>query len=267
MRLFLAALTMAIFSQSVVGAQGNPTTVKEPPTFKLTMERQHLTYENGQIVSSRARGRTTKYEYVNKQISRKTLPNGTTVDYYYDRAGKVQETRFSTGLVRTVHYDRKTGRMSQITGSDGFSMILGGTVKTGLTAIITGPGNYHLDITPKLKATAKAMPGPKKAALTGDMNTPSLMGNDGGSGGCTWNWGVLIPTGSCDFEGGGWGGDWGGGYGDAPDMTFERCMVSLCDPADMNFHRFCNGEPTPLKRYECHAEADRQYWQCEASCR
>jgi YD repeat-containing protein len=271
-------------------------------TTRFDQLRPSYVFEDGKLTSSsmpRARGRSTKYEYNGTQLTRKTLPNGTTVDYYYSRDGKLVETRFSTGLVRTLHYDRKTGNLAQIVGSDGYSLTLGYSIddpKATPSLIVTGPKNYRLDLTSKLQSvTTKAIlnvvqpRGNGKSAVAADGGGGGFCGGaDYGSDYCDWGGGGDGggAEGGSDASGegdgnAGEGGDagaagtgWdapgqGDGEGDkrADDrMAYERCMASICDPADTTFRRLCNAEPAN-KRAICHDAADREYWSCERGCR
>jgi hypothetical protein len=216
-----------------------------------------MEYKDGLLRSiTTARG-TTKLEYDGTRLSKKTFPSGTVVTYFYDRYGKFSEARFSTGVVRVANYDLQ-GHLETVTGSDGYTITFGGTALANRTVVVTGPNDYHLDMTRQLRSRLKGQSG-KTKSNGGDSQPITQLLDD--SGGCY--------DGCGDWGGGDWGGgDWGGDYGTpVPDPTFERCMAAICDPADITFRRYCGAQPTPTQQYECYSAADREYWACYQSCR
>ncbi len=182
------------------------------------------TFSNGKLFASKTPRGETRYEYKDGRLSRKILPKGGTIDYYYDRVGKPVEVRFSNGLVRTYQYNR-AGKLQQIIGSNGFNKIF--IDPSGVNVLlITGPGNYRLDLTTIAKrvrgAHAGAMMTLRPRALAEKL--------EDGSSDCTSNFYETSSAcesggdhtgdaygGGGDAWGGGdyWGGDVGGGeYGD-----------------------------------------------------
>lgn len=224
-----------------------------------------LVMQNGVLISSTMPSGTTKYEYNGKQLVKKLLPNGVSVDYFYDRSGRFVEARFSTGLVRTAHYDR-TGRLTVVIGSDGYNVNLTGRGSRDGTAVVTGPNDYRFDMTPKLKEVRQALL--KGQPLHADLSIGDFGDcyGDDEFGSCNWGGGGG-GGGGYDF-GGDYGGDYGAGWGPGvdPRKSYERCMSSICDPADKTFRNYCDDEP-PAKRFLCHEVATREYWACENSCR
>lgn len=280
MRTLVVAVLVSFFCNTA-----NAGEIVKPPALKSALiplhEKPVHVFDAGRIKSSTTSKGITTYEYLKGKLTRKTFPDGVTVDFYYDRNGKRTEARFSNGLVRTNIYDRNTGELVQIVSSDGYVLNFSGP-KASKRVVLTGPNNLREDWTSRLQTMS-----PKHYTGVNKRN-----GAPGTS--ATWN-GSSNYCGindrefrACDqyddygggggFEGGGnWGGpifpgDWGGGWNEwdrrADDrMSYERCMANICDPAGLKFHRFCDGERTAAERRLCHSIADRQYWECEQSCR
>jgi YD repeat-containing protein len=159
-------------------------------------------YHDGQLLKLRTPRGVTRYVYApDGKLSRKILPGGVTVDYLRDREGRVVETRFSTGLVRTSHYDRD-GKLSHIVGSDGFVLRASGPAGAR-TVQVTGPGNYQVDMTPMFKKG-----GATYASQMGSRHPRALSKMIDDDGGCGF---LENGDNSCDWSGDGWGG--GGGDG------------------------------------------------------
>lgn len=220
-------------------------------------------YADGLLRAATTVWGTSKYTYENGKISTKTNPDGTLLTYSYDRLGKLDEIRFSTGLVRRAQYD-ENGKLSAIAGSDGYTLVYGGTGPADVTLTVTGPENYRRDLTSLARTqTVQSSLQTKATVEEGTLPSADLIdfGGFAYAADCGGEWGG-------GGGGGDWGGgNWGGGGGYIPDLTFQRCMVNICDPADLTFRRYCNVQPTPQERYECNTVAARDYWACEASCR
>jgi YD repeat-containing protein len=197
---FLAAIAALCYA-AMAGAA-------EPPTLKYI--RPEYLADHGKIFAAKTAKGVTKYEYSDGKLVRKILPKGGTIDYYYDRAGKITESRFSSGLVRTYQRDR-AGKLVRIVGSNGYTK----TVRAPNGAkvlVITGPKDYKLDLT-AVRASSRASMVSAMSALRGTKVRPTLTDAGGGGGGCTSS--IFDVSADCSNDSGEDGG--GGGGGDDSD--------------------------------------------------
>ncbi len=207
MRKFLTALAALCYCYA---AHATPSTFKG-------IHPDH-TYEDGRLKFVKSSKGVTKFEYRDGKVSRKILPDGRTIDFYYGRDGKIMETRFSSGLVRTYQRNR-AGQLIQIVGSNSYTKTLRDT--TGAKVLLfTGPNGYRNDLTEILRKTEKSILA-RMIKFGGAKVRPLVQKSEDGGGSCGF-W--TVDTGyDCFGNGGGgdggggdyWGEDVGGGeYGD-----------------------------------------------------
>ncbi len=211
MRKVLAAV--AAFSLICSAAAAEPA---KPAPSAVNRFHFDTTYEQGRLLKLKTPRGVTKYEYNPAgKLSRKILPTGVTIDYFHDRDGKLVETRFSSGLVRTRHYDRH-GRLSKIIGSDGYVLAVSG-VGPARSVVVTGPKDYRFDMTALVRKARTSY-----ASMMGKLRPKAMVIANGADKGCTSSWWSDTDcdwSGAGEFDGGsiyddGWGSgadEWGGG--------------------------------------------------------
>lgn len=139
-------------------------------------------YEHGRLLKLKTPRGVTKYEYnPSGKLSRKVLPGGATIDYFHDRDGKLVETRFSNGLVRTRDYDRN-GKLSKIIGTDGFVLTVTG-VGLARSVVVTGPRDYRFDMTPIIRKARTSY-----ASMMGRSRAKAMLISRDGDSGCSGSW-------------------------------------------------------------------------------
>ena len=210
----VAALSLLCSATTAEPAKPAPSAIKR---FQFD-----ATYEQGRVLKLKTPRGVTKYEYNPAgKLSRKILPTGITIDYFHGRDGKLVETRFSNGLVRTRHYDR-SGRLSKIIGTDGYVLTVAGA-GPARSVVVTGPKDYRFDLTPIIRTGRTSY-----ASMMGKFRPKALVIASGRDQGCTSSWWADTDcdwSGAGDYEGGGsyddgWGtgaDEWGGDAGYAGD--------------------------------------------------
>ena len=115
---------------------------------------------------------TTWTYNLDRQLDLTTRPDGSTIDYVYDSAGRLFTTTFpGAALTRTYH--PTTGKLQTITGSTGVTLTYGfdGSLPTDLTWSGAVTGNVHRDYDNDFRIVAESVNGSGAAAFGYDADS------------------------------------------------------------------------------------------------
>jgi len=153
--------------------------------------------QNGRLIAKISHRGRTSYTYTGGHLSKTRSPDGTTVEYFYNRAGGLDKAVSSNGVIHTANYD-KYGSLASITSSTGRKLKIGADSDNNIAFQRIGIQNsYHEPREPSPLRVAsiksKIEPNSKEEATPIGRINSLLIAAEG------WDSEVLAPT-DCDAE-------------------------------------------------------------------